>query len=167
MAEETPVFKGKLKHSGMFDFKELYRFCYSFWKETKEYFILEKAYGEKITATGKEIEIEWEAMKKVSDYFKLIIGMKWRIVGMTEVEAEREGKKVKISKGDIEIAVTSKLIRDYEGKWEASAFWKFSRSIYDKYIIKNKIEEMEDKIFGDSDEFLAQVKAFLSLEAKR
>ncbi|MEM4270473.1 MAG: hypothetical protein QXO70_00045 [Candidatus Pacearchaeota archaeon] len=167
MAEETPVFKGKLKHSGLFDFKELYKFCYNFWKENKEYLITEKSYGEKITPTGKEIEIEWETMKKVSDYFKLTAKIKWRIVGFTEVEAEREGKKIKINKGEIEISVESKLVRDYEGKWESSPSLKFFRSIYDKYIIKNKIEEMEDKIFGDSDEFLAQVKAFLALEAKR
>lgn len=167
MPEESTVFKGKLKHAGMFDFKELYKFCYSFWKENKEYLITEKAYGEKITPTGKEIEIEWETMKKVSDYFKLASKIKWRILGFTEVEAEREGKKIKVNKGEIEITVESKLIRDYEGRWETSAFMRFSRSVYDKYIIKNKIEEMEEKLFGESDEFLAQVKAFLSLEAKR
>jgi len=167
MPEESTVFKGKLKQSGIFDFKELYKFCYSFWKENKEYLITEKAYGEKITPTGKEIEIEWETMKKVSDYFKLTSKIKWRIIGFTEVEAEKEGKKIKMNKGEIEIAVESKLVRDYEGRWETSAFMRFSRSIYDKYIIKNKIEEMEEKLFGESDEFLAQVKAFLSLEAKR
>jgi hypothetical protein len=167
MAEEKNVFKGKLKHSGMFDFKELYKFCYSFWKENKEYFITEKAYSEKVGAEGKEIEIEWEAMKKVSDYFILAAKIKWRIQGFKVEEAEREGKKIKINKGDLEISVESKLVRDYEGKWEASPTSKFFRGIYDKYIIKNKIDEMEDKLFGDCDEFLAQVKAFLSLEAKR
>lgn len=167
MAEETPIFKGKLKHSGIFDFKELYKFCYNYWKENKEYLISEKTYSEKIITDGKEIEIEWETFKKVSDYFKLISKIKWRIAPFSVVEAERDGKKVKLNKGDIEISVESKLVRDYEGKWESSAFLKFSRGIYDKYIIKNKIDEMEDKIFGDSDEFLAQVKAFLALEAKR
>lgn len=167
MAEETQVFKGKLKHSGLFDFKELYKFAFNFFKEAKEYGMIEKAYSEKVGASGKEIEIKWEAMKKVSDYFKIVIGIDWRILGFTNVEAKRDGETIKTNKGDIEIAIGGKLIRDYENKWETSPIIKFMRSVYDKYIIKNMITELEDSVFGVCDEFLGQVKSFLVLEAKK
>jgi len=167
MAEETQVFKGKLKHSGLFDFKELYKFVFNFFKENKEYSMLEKSYSEKVGASGKEVEIKWEATKKVSDYFKIVISIDWRIIGLTNVEAKKNGEVAKTNKGDLEIAVAGKLIRDYENKWETSPMIKFMRSIYDKYIIKNKITELEDKIFGDCDESLGQIKAFLVLEANK
>jgi hypothetical protein len=167
MAEEQIIFAGKLKHSGLFDFKELYKFAFNFLKENKEYLMMEKTYSEKVTGETKEIEIKWEGFRKISDYFKLIIKPEWRIVAFTTVEVEKDGKKVKMNKGDLEIAVKGILVRDWDNKWETGAFVKFLRSIYDKYIIKNRINELEDKIFGDSDEFLAQVKAFLVVESKR
>ena len=167
MPEEKEIFKGKLKHSGVFEFKELYKFAYTLLKEPKGLIIMEKTYGEKISGEGKDIEIEWDCTKTISDYFRLKWGIKWKMMNLTNVEAERDGKKMKMNKGDIEVEVVAKLLRDYEGKWEASPFMKFSRSIYDKYIIKNKIDEVEEKLFADCDDFLSQVKAFLSLEARK
>ena len=167
MPEETAVFKGKLKHSGIFEFKELYKFAYNLLKEGKGLAIIEKAYGEKVTPDGKEIEIEWEGNKTISDYFKLKVITKLKVTGLNSVEAEKDGKKVKMNKGDLEINVEAKMIRDFEGKWEKSPFMKFTRSIYDKYIIKNKISEVEEGLARDCDDFLAQIKGFLSLEANR
>jgi len=167
MAEQIIVFNGKLKNAGLFDFKELYKFAFNFLRDNKEYLMMEKTYSEKVTGDTKEIEIKWEGFRKVSDYFKLIIKPEWRIIGFSTVDAEREGKKVKTNKGEIEINLKGILERDYENRWETTAFLKFLRSIYDKYIIKNRINELEDKIFADCDEFLAQVKAFLVVESKR
>jgi len=167
MPEETAIFKGKLKHSGIFDFKEMYKFAYNLLKEGKQLAVIERGYGEKVTPDGKDIEIEWEGIKTISDYFKIKVVVKTKVMKLTNVEAEKEGKKVKMNKADLEIVVDAKLIRDFEGKWEKSPFMKFSRSIYDKYIIKNKISEVEEALARDCDDFLAQIKGFLSLEANR
>ena len=55
----------------------------------------------------------------------------------------------------------------YEGKFEKGAFRKFLRSIYEKWVIPARIEQYEEKLIGDCDEYLAQAKAFLALEGKR
>ena len=59
------------------------------------------------------------------------------------------------------------LVRDYNGKFETTAFKKFLRSIYEKWVIASSIEHYEDKIIGACDEFLSQTKAYLDLEGKR
>jgi hypothetical protein len=59
------------------------------------------------------------------------------------------------------------LVRDYQGKFEKNAFQVFLRTAYEKWIIPGRIDQMEAKLFGDCDEFLAQAKAFLDLEGKR
>jgi len=41
MVEKDAVFSGKIRHVGIFDFKEFYRFCYM-WFVDKEYWIVEK-----------------------------------------------------------------------------------------------------------------------------
>ena len=165
MAEKDTIFEGKVKQTDIFDFKEMYNFLYK-WLVDEGYKVDEKVYSEKVTAGGKEIDIEWEAKKKVSDYFRFVIKPKWKILGMTSVDVERDGKKIGMNKGQVEIKVGAILEKDYESRWENSAFLKFLRGVYDKYIIRARVEGYEKKIFGEADEFLAQMKSFLALEGK-
>ena len=166
MAEKDQIFSGKTKYTGIWDFKETYRFIYD-WFIDKGYGLTEKGYSEKIKPDGKEIEISWEAKRKISDYFRFIIKANWRILGMTSVEVQKEGAKVKMNKGNIEIKFTAILEKDYEHRWENKAFMKFLRGVYDRYIIKGRIDAYEDKLQADVDEIIAQVKSFLTIEGKR
>jgi hypothetical protein len=165
MVEKDKVFSGKMRHVGIFDFKEFYRFCYM-WFIHKEYWIVEKNYTEKVTDKGKEVEIEWEAKRKISDYFRFFLKINWRIVQLKEVEVQKDGEKISMNKGDVEIRVESILEKDYEHRWEGSAIFKFLRSMYDRYLIRGRIEDYEFKIYEETDEFLAQAKAFIALEGK-
>jgi len=165
MAELDVVFTGKVKQKGVFDFAELYNFTYN-WFVDKDYFIVEKVYTEKAQPDGKEVEIEWEAKRKISDYFRFVIKVNWRILGMKDVEVMKEGDKVKINKGYPEIKVKATLEKDYEHRWEGNALLKFLRGVYDRFVIRGRIESYEEKIYQEADEFLAQTKAFLALEGK-
>lgn len=166
MAEKDSVFSTKVKYTGIWDFKQIYRFLYD-WFSDHGYKIIEKGYTEKIKADGKEIEVKWEATRKISDYFKFLIKVDWLILGMTETEVQKEGVKMKINKGYIELKIAAVLIKDYEHRWESSAFLKFLRGIYDRYIIKGRIESYEDKLLAEVDELVAQSKSFLAIEGKQ
>ena len=163
MVEKDIVYKGKIKHTGLFDFGEIYKFCYG-WLIDKDYLVTEKTYSEKVTPTGKLVEILWEGSRKISDYFRFVLKIQWRIIGMTEVEVQKEGVKVKMNKGQPEITFTAVLEKDYEHRWENSAFLKFLRGVYDRYIIRGRIEKYEEKIFQEVDEYIAQTKSFMALE---
>lgn len=163
MVERDTIFEGKVRQIDIFDFKEMYNFLYK-WLVDESYKVDEKVYSEKVTPVGKEVDIEWEAKKKISDYFRFVLKPKWKILGMTTVEVDKGGKKVTMNKGQVEIKVAAVLEKDYEARWETSGFLKFLRGVYDKYIIRARIEGYERKLFGEADEFLAQMKAFLALE---
>ena len=65
---EIPVLSGELvQFDGVFDFKELYKHLYG-WLDWNKYPISEKRYTEKSKATGKDIEVRWEAEKELDDY---------------------------------------------------------------------------------------------------
>jgi hypothetical protein len=167
MAEKDSLFKSKVKHSGVFDFKELYRILYE-WQIDQNYDMNEKSYKENIGAGGaKELEIEWEASRKVSDYFRFQIDSKWRIIGMTSVEVEIDGVKQKLNKGQLEIEFKCTLIKDYEDRWTKSPLFKFLRTLYDKYLIKERTEQFEGKLIGEMEELVGQCKAFLALTGRR
>ncbi len=166
MAEKSDVFKEAVKHVGYWTYKELYNFCYN-WLKDEGYKVSEDAYTEKITDFGKEIIIEWKAGKKISDYFKHQIGVKWHILGMKDAEVEIDGEKQKTNKGEVKITIDATLVRDYEENWDKSPTWKFLRGIYDKYIIRTTMEEYEDRLRNIAEEYSEQIKAFLRLQGKR
>jgi len=122
---------------------------------------------EKLTGDSKKMEINWTGTKKLTDYFKLEANISFKVSGLTKVEINQNGAKVQTNKGRVEVSIQGILIRDYQGKFEKSAFQKFLRGIYEKWVIPSRIEEYEGKIILSLDEFLSQTKAFLDLEGKR
>jgi hypothetical protein len=167
MAEKDTVFSSKIKYGGIFSFSEFYKFCYGWLTEESGLEVSEDKYVEKLSGDSKEVEFEWSGSKKVTDYFKFEIKVKIKIIGLTNVELVQDGKKIKTNKGSVEIGVKGILVRDYDGKFEATSFQKFLRGAYEKWIISSKIEDYRGKVFGDCDEFLQQAKSFLDLEGKK
>ena len=167
MAEKDTIFSSKIKSKGIFTFDEFYRFCYDWLKDETGLDISEDKYAEKLKGDEKEIDIKWTGTKKVTDYFKFEIKVTFRILGLKKVEMAKGNAKIETNKGSVEIKVKSTLIRDYDGKFEKDAIRKFLRSIYEKWVIKARIEQLEAKLIGDSDEFLGQAKAYLDLEGKK
>jgi len=136
------------------------------WFKTNGYKLKEDVYNEKIQSNGKEVIAKWKAEKKVTDYFKYQIQADWHILGMTDAEVEIDGKKKKTNKGEVEIAFKGNIIRDYEKRWEDGPFWKFLRSVYEKYVIRASVDEYEDDLEDDVKEVISDLKAFLKLEVR-
>ncbi len=163
--ESDIIYETKIKYTGVFNLNDLYNLLYDFLSDGG-YFVMEEGYSEKIKAEGKEIEIKWTCLKKVTDYFRFRLKITWRLFRVVDVEIMKNGKKIKMNKGDLEIKFTSVLDRDYEHKFEISPFHKFLRAIYEKYIIKNRIEQMEEKLVEETLNFVNNTKAYLELEIK-
>ena len=167
MAIKSQVFSSKVKHRGIFNFADFYKFCYDWLNEEVGLDVAEKKYTEKIGGDSKEIEIEWDADRKLTDYFKFEVFLKIKIDGMKKVNVKQGEANVQLDSGSVEVELKGTLIRDYDAKFERSAWDKFLRGIYEKYIIASNIEATEEKIIMDCDIFLSQVKAYLDLEGKR
>ncbi|MBP7708692.1 hypothetical protein KA107_03325 [Candidatus Pacearchaeota archaeon] len=166
MGVKSTVFEQTLKHKGYFNYSDLYTYCYN-WLKDNRYGVSEDEYVEKIAGNGKEINITWVAKRKVTDYMREIITIKWKILGLTDAEVEINGKKEKTNKGDLGLKVAAEMERDYDAQWEKKPFWKIMRGVYDKYIIKTTADEYEDKLTGKGQSFVEEVKAYLNLEGKR
>lgn len=167
MVEKEQIIKEKLKFVGISDLDEAYKFARD-WFLKEDFNLVEDSYSEKAKSSGKEIEIEWTASKKVTDYFKMTIKPKWRILGMTEVEVEIDGRKKKMNKF-VELAIEIKglLEKDYSNKWEGSAFNRFIKDVYNKYVIPQTTSQKEGDLQNLVQDFKEQMKAFLELTGKR
>lgn len=166
MAEKKKVYEEKIKYDGPFDFKDTYSFIYSILSDWG-YGVAEKEYSEKSKGDSKELEIKWEANRKVTDYFKFQLKVEWRILGLKKGEFVKDGKKVTKDSGSLEIKLVGILIRDYQDKWSDTPFLAFLRRIYEKFVIKSEIEEHENEVEKEVREAVDQTKAFLVLESRR
>lgn len=167
MAEKDTIFESKMKSDGVFDFKGFYAFCYKWLSEETNLDVEEEKYIEKLKGDKKDVDIEWVGERKLTDYFKFEMKVKLETRNLAEVEIKQGNQKISTNKGSVEMKIKGILIRDYQGKFEKTGFLKFLRGIYEKWIIKSRVEEFEDKIFGNCDEFLEQAKAWLDLEGKK
>ncbi len=167
MAEKDKIFSSKIKYDGLMDFKEFYKFCYQWLTDESSLDVVEKKYAEKITGDAKNIKVEWEGLRKVTDYFQFKVDVGFEVINLTSVEIVQDGKKLKMNKGSVEVSIKGTLVKDYDGKFEHTSSQKFMRGIYEKWVIYSRVKEYEGKLVGDCNEFLSQAKAFLDLEGKR
>jgi len=166
MSEKDTLFSSKAKHGGIFSFKDFYKFCYDWLTEETGLNIQESKYEEKISGDSKELEIEWDGSTKLTDYFKFNLKVAFAVRNLKEVEITQDGKKIKTNQGTVTVKVKGILERDWQGKFESSGSQKFMRAVYEKWVIPSRIDQFEEKVIGDCDEFLGEVKSYLSLEGQ-
>lgn len=166
MVEKDNIVKESVKYAGLGDFKAGYAYARR-WLDEEGYTVIEDKYSEKISGNAKEIEVNWTASKKLTDYYKSVLKFTWRILGMTDVEVEIEGKRKNMNKF-VELLIETKgiLEKDYDNKWEPSAFQKFLKDIYQKYVVIERTREKEDEVKNTVQSFKEEMKAFFELSGR-
>ncbi len=161
MPKEDVIYdRTKLKYVGNFDFKDMYK-RFRIWITQNQYSDpREIKYIEKITPAGKTVEFVWETSKFKEDYFELKIEIEFFIKGLKDAEADFKGRKIKLDNGEIEVAFTSRLIRNCNKKWdEHGLIFK----LYEKYIIAEYIEQFKIDVYRDTNRFMEELKNYFNL----
>ena len=163
MAEKDYIVRNiKVRQVAIFDMGDLYKTMFR-WFSQHNYDFQEKQYMEQNTQRGKHIEIGWNTERKISDYIKFHIDMKFLIVGLESVEVEIGNMKKKTNKGDVEMRFDAYIETDYENKWEGNPLTKMFREFYNKLIVKSRIENYEEELHDELYEFLGEIKSYLNL----
>lgn len=152
----------KIKQRSVFNLDELYKVMWR-WFELYGYDMQELEYRDSLEGNTKHLEIKWAAEKKIDDYIKFKIITNFLILGLEKVEIEQDGVKLKTDKGEVEINMTAILEKDYDDKWQESGYARLFRDIYDKYVIKNRIESLEGELYDEIYKLIDEIKAFLNL----
>lgn len=153
----------KVKQVAVFYLDEFYKTMFR-WFELNHYNFQEKEYRQSTDPKGKHLEIRWYAEKRIDDYVKFVIEIDFLILGLQDIVVEKEGGvKTKTNKGALELRFNAYLLKDYEDKWSKTAFIQFLRAVYDKYIIRARMEAYEDQLFEELQSVIAEAKSFLAL----
>jgi len=157
----TPSRGIKIKMKGIVDMPELYRFMKR-WLEDKGLVkdeSLEKKYVERIKGNTKQTEIVWECEKTVSDYVKYKVRITFLLIGISEIEVDQEGKKLKLMKGDFMIEISG-YVEEGSESWESLGPLT---KIYEKLIGKSRINNYKAELYNKIYSFQEAIKEFVGL----
>lgn len=145
-----------LRYNGSFNLDKLYKQAKN-WFNKFNYFFSEKLHKEKTKSEGNEIEIDFIGERKINDYIKFIIEVKFFIT-----EVRKLSKDTHI--GNFKANIAARIDLDYDNKFQFNPFKKFLFFVYTNLIIKNKIEGVyEDKLYSEVLNFEDLVKEHLGL----
>ena len=154
--------KLRLNYKGLFKVDELYKFIDE-WCRDKGYDKAELKNTEEVKQTGKNIELDIEPYKKLSDYAKSIIHVRIIMSDIKEVEIEKNNVKITMNQGNIQMIFDGWLETDYEGEWEGNPVYFFMRKVFEKYVFKPFGSGFEKYVASDLNHLHSNIKSFLNL----
>ena len=167
MGEETkiPVVpKVKVRWKGVLDWPDLYRKMK--WSLEQlgygdhESNFKEVKYVERIKGDSKNLEIHWIGEKTLDPYMASTIEVTFLIIGMKDIEMEKEGKKLKLNSADMDIRFKAELILNKDNRFKKGST---SQKIYENYLIKPRIEDWKIVTYQKLYKFHDEVKSILNL----
>lgn len=163
MVETQIIVDGlSLGYEGLFSVHELYMLIDKFFRDHM-YDKRETQNMEKVEPHGKYIELELQPYRKMTDYIRFVIRIRIKMFNIKDVEIEKDGHKVKLKKGKVNIVFDGFLETDYEGRWEGKPSYVFIRTVFDKFIYKMYTNKFEAQLNEDVYTLYNQIKAFLNL----
>ena len=161
---EKRIIADKLRndYEGLFNFNELYRLIVNWFKD-KGYDRREKYAHEKVTKTGKYVEIELQPWKSMTDYVKSEIRVHIIASDMRDAEVVIDNTKQKLNEGKIHIVLDAFLVTDYEGKWEMRPVYYFLKTVFEKFAFSPQISKYEGAVNEDVTDLHNQIKGYLNL----
>ena len=164
MAERRPVVQNVVvKYSGLFNAKELWRLIENWFAENGYGDRPEIYHDEYVVKGHKDIEIRYQPYRKVSDYLKLEHRLIIKILGLEKKTIEKDGHKIKVDKGDLNIRFDSFLNTDYEGRWENRPEFFFIRTIVDKFVFKTYTGKYEKQLTDQVQQMKTLVEKYLNI----
>jgi len=163
--ETISVTKSRFKHSGLYNLSSYYNVLYDTLR-VLGYDVEEVKYRNKIGPDGQTVEIElfWDAKRKIDDYSKMFIYAKTLIVGMSKQQTQIDGKPVTKDKGIAELELKARVEVDYQNKWEANPIMQQLRWWFEKYFYHDKLNFIQSKVAADMNKLENEIKAFFNMQ---
>ncbi|MBS3141694.1 hypothetical protein J4405_06155 [Candidatus Woesearchaeota archaeon] len=156
MVHTLPIgYKRTVSHTGIFDLKEVYKIMKSRFINLN-YDLQEITYDNTVKEKTSAI-LKWQSWKKVDDYSQRMMKL---LIKLTNDRDVLKNKKQMVD-GSISITIEGFIIQDYDGRWERNIALTLMRSMYDKFIAKDKYAKYTEEIKEDANMVLDDVQSFL------
>jgi hypothetical protein len=152
----------RVKYDGLYNVQELYELIDRWFKE-KAFDKRELRNQEHVRSTGKYVELVLFPWKKITDYARHAIRMEIKMLNVKDVIVERDGRRIKMQQGKVDIIIDGYLDTDYEDRWEQKPFYFFMRTLFDKFIYRTYSTQFEELLVENCGQLHQAIKSFLNL----
>lgn len=135
--KDMKVFVHRIEREGLYDVNKLYKRMRE-WFEDNNYFYMEKENTTNVRDKGVEVKMTMIGERKVTDYFKFKIEVKFLIVEMEKVKV----KDKLLDRGFLRAFMTATLYLDYRHIWDKNKLAKLLKFIYNNFLIRRKIVDV-------------------------
>jgi len=152
----------KLGYKGLFKAEEVYKMVDKYFRE-RAYTKHELKNYEQVSPEGKTVTVIKEPYRKITDYAKYVVRVTIKMNDVKEVVVEKDGVKVKMNTGNIDLIFDGFLELDYEKRWENKPMFYFLRALFDQFVFKVHTEKYEAGLSEETHMLRNQLRAFLNL----
>jgi len=128
----------------------------------------ETFYLEKIDTGGiKELWIKWRPQKipEENSYYRYWLDFDIHCVGLKNIDTVKEGKKLKVQQGEIEMYVTAYMDLDYQGQWSSHPILKFFNKLFPNRIFRKELFDKHKKeLYREAYELQNWIKQWFKLK---
>jgi len=157
--EEVKLPELRVKFKDIFDLKEFYTALREYlndndWKDIEdrdEHW--ESQYGEHVRQGGvKEMWIWWRLHKvpKNQSYITYYLDFDWHNLGIQETEIIREGLKLKVHKGEVEIYIKPYMQLNFVGEFNKHAILKHFTKLFKSRIYHSQYEKKKKELYQET-----------------
>ena len=140
LKEVPSIYTSYLQYKGVWDMQDLYEFLASFFNKHKFKFYELRYITKHPGPFGPETYHVWQAKRNVEEYYGYQIDIFLHTFDTQDIEVTmKDGSRKTFTKGRLWIQFRSKVIFDYEGRWEQSSFYANLRNFFNKYVVWKKI----------------------------
>ncbi len=142
----------EIKKKGSADVNKLYNELIP-WFHDYKYLFLEKNLTGSEKPEGREEKIEWHAQRKIDSYFRF------------NIEVEMVIRRWRGENAEINIRFKAYLEKDYKDKFSRrySTFGDFLRKLYERYIIKDRVDKLKGKLYLEISDLITRTKRTVNL----
>jgi hypothetical protein len=160
----------KLKYKDIFDLKEFYLALREWvvdngWKDEEDSTDhMESLYGEKVSGGGREIFFWWRLFKPAEGAkLNYYIDMDFHCLAIKDTEVIKDGTKIKVNKGEINIEIKSFIDLVYESELSGNWLTREFKSFFTKKIYTKQIELRRKELYQEIYAFNNYIKQWFKL----
>lgn len=162
MAELTTVVRNlKVSFEGLFDFAELMNHVQSYFK-SEGFGWFEAQHNELVKESGKDIFIMADNRREISDYAKSRVVIYITVRELSDVEIEKDGRKIIVNRGKVTFEFEAYIMTDYMGRFEGKPWMYFYRAMMEKFVGVREMHRFRTLVREDIDIIVREVHGYLN-----
>jgi hypothetical protein len=162
----------RIKYKDIFDMKEFYIAIYEWleengWKDQEENLShWERFYKERVGQGGvKEIWIQWRPYKVAEGApLTYYLDFNFHCVGLMKTEVIKEGRKMKVNKGEVELVIKAFIEKNYEKGFKSDSILKHILKLFNNRIYHKVIEQRRKELYQETYALQNFIKQWLKLK---